>query len=132
MAKAAKVKATEPKSGIVDRKHYQYQRSKSVTKDGTSVRTLNNGDAVARALTGMSRPAINRVLQDLGEMKWVRSSGKLNVGQHRMIAGNKIRAKVRKGVSVSIGGFVVKSLEQKDPTTEQAAEANHAPAKKRK
>lgn len=101
--------------------------------DGRKVRSLNNGDSVSRALFGLDRDGVNKVLRANGMGAWVKTSAKLNHGQHRMVAGNKLRSLVRGGTVAQVGPFFLKTLEQRSPTAEDAFAANvGTPKRKRK
>lgn len=118
-------------SGTVEQTPSRYKRMTATGPSGKKVRSLNNGDAVARALFGMSRKDVNSVLRSNGMGKWAKDSDKMNAGQHRMVAGNKLRHLVRTGNEVVVGPYRIKALDQKHPTAEEALGTN-APAAKRK
>lgn len=117
MAKGSKkkaAKAAETKNGgdVIDRSKYTYETSEIKTADGKKKKVRDNGDRVAEAIRGMDADAVVKALKANGG-KVNDAWSKLNAGMRRMAAGNALRALVRAGTTVEIGGKRVASLGSK-------------------
>lgn len=89
---------------IVNNERYKYNRNG--TKTATGRAAVDNGDALAEALRGMSNPEILQSVLDNGET--VKASWtNLNPGMQRMVASNVLRGVMRRNGSVKIGTKVV-------------------------
>lgn len=102
------------KADVIDRGRYKYDTHLVQTSKGT-VKSTSNGDAVAIGLAGMTRAQMEKVIKANSFGEWLKEDKtmRLNPGQFRMIAGNKLRAKVRRGEPITIGQITVKKLDQK-------------------
>lgn len=118
---------------MIDRSKYEYERTKFVGKDGKVRTSVGKGDAVARAMLGMSEDDLLKCAKanKLSD-KIIGHHGNVNPGQFRMFVGNALRAKVKRGEPVTIGKHTIEKLDQKVDIAEPAAEAKEAPAKAEK
>lgn len=90
--------------------------AREAKKDDKKPRTgLNNGDAIARALSGLKHEDIVKVAKAnrLYDGKYDKHDGKLNNGRFRMLLGNSLRAKVKAKQPVKIKGLVIERLNQR-------------------
>ena len=89
---ATESKATESEALVkVDREKYTESRTASGTK------SLNNGDVVAVALTGVTMEELHQIADDFIEGNdFATRYANLNVGMQRMNIGNRIRGQVTK------------------------------------
>ena len=114
-AKAKKVVKTKSakKNGdggdIIDRDRYKYERHEIKLEGGKNKKVRDNGDRVAEALRGMTPDDVVKAVRDNGgEVK--ENWKNLNPGLRRLAAGNALRAIVRSGKTVEVGGKRVASL----------------------
>lgn len=134
-------------TGIIDRSKYNYERKQYADPEtGKRRSTYSNGDAVANAMLGLSADQLEKVMKDNGleEKLGKHLTGAANPGQFRMLLGNSLRAKVKRGEPVTIGEHTVKKLDQKvkpsvappppkvAPTPPKAKEKAEKPAKAKK
>lgn len=109
---ARKKKAT----ATIDAGAYDYKTTKVRDKDGRVRHSVSNGDAVAKAMLNfvaagkdlMQLVRANKLDQDKFNPKRF-----TNTGMFRMTLGNSLRAMVRAGTAVDIGGTVIKTLNQR-------------------
>lgn len=110
VAKAKSVKKNGNDGGdIIDRGRYQYERHEIKLESGKKKKVRDNGDRIAEALRGLSPDdAVKAVRDNGGEVNdnWKN----LNPGLRRLAAGNALRAIVRSGKTVEVGGKRVASL----------------------
>jgi hypothetical protein len=75
---------------------------------------VNNGDAVALAMMGLSHDQAVEVMTDNGLAdKLSKHLGALNPGHFRMLLGASLRGLIKNGNTVKIGEHKVSSLTQK-------------------
>ncbi len=108
--KATKKAAKAADSGdVINRDKYKYDGYELKTKDGKKKRGRDNGDRIAEATRGLSADDVIKAVKANGgeaNPKW----DSLNEGMKRMAAGNALRAIVRSGKTVEVGGKRVASL----------------------
>ena len=96
---------------VINRDKYNYDRVRFKDSEGKVRHSASNGDAVAKAMLGLTADQIqeairvNGLADKLGSYK--------NAGLLRMAVGNALRALVRKGQSVTVGAHVIKKLDQR-------------------
>lgn len=119
---------------IIDRSKYEYGTVRVADpKTGKVRNSTSNGDSVARALLAIPFDDLMKVAKKNGiEDTIAKHVNNLNPGQVRMITGNALRAKVRKGEEVIIGDVVVKKLDQREPVIKEAPLKAAEPKKKAK
>lgn len=125
---------------MIDRSKYDYAPTTfKDPKTGKTRRSLGNGDAVARAMLGLDKDDLLKVVRANGlAEKLAGKADAVNPGQFRMMVGNALRGLVRKlkdGESIKIGKHEITSLDQtieveepeeKAPETEEEAPAPKA------
>lgn len=107
----------EDNTPMIDRDKYAYNTVRVAGKDGKVRNSTGNGDAVARAMLSVTFDDLPKIIKKNGLPDLKQGS---NPGQFRMIVGNSLRAKVRKGEEVTIGDVVVKKLDQREPVIKEA------------
>lgn len=99
---------------MIDRSKYKYDPiSYTDPKTGKKRRSLGNGDAVARAMLGLSADDLVTVCKANGLDELAAKKDAINPGQFRMMVGNALRGLVRKGTAVNVGDHEITSLSQK-------------------
>ena len=97
---------TQRRNGIVPADYLErYQRYTRVAEDGVKSRSVDNGDAVARAFREMDlEQGYEYVAATIGTSpEALRAQyGHLNVGQQRMNIGNRLRAFLRRQAAAAI------------------------------
>lgn len=125
---------TEPKQ-MIDRAKYDYKATRVADPKTGKVRNrVSNGDAVARAMLGITFEQLPKTAKANGLEELVsKHKDSVNPGQFRMIIGNALRAKVKRGEEVTIGDVLVKKLDQREPVVKDAPKVERAaPAPKAK
>lgn len=108
----------EDNAPMIDRSRYDYSTVRVADpKTGKVRHSTGNGDAVARAMLAITADDLPKLVKKNGLPELKHGS---NPGQFRMIVGNSLRAKVRKGEEVTIGDVVVKKLDQREPVIKEA------------
>lgn len=118
------------KTAAIDMSAYDYATTKVTGKDGKTISSTGNGDAIQRAFLRF-KAAGKDIMQVVRANKLTDKFNPAqydNAGRFRMSVGNTLRAMVRAGETVTIGDTVVKSLDQKVALPELA----DAPASKPK
>lgn len=105
-------KKTVATGSMIDRNKYGYARTKFIGPDGKARYSAGNGDAVAKALLGVTGAKFDKVVRDAGLKDLAAKHSDKNPGQFRMVIGNALRAIIRKGGSVVIGDNTITSLGQ--------------------
>ena len=76
-----------------------------------TVRSRGNGDAIAKAMAGLTPAQVKKAMSSNGLGKKLgHHYGKLNNGRFRMVVGNSLRAMVHNGTPVTINGITVSKL----------------------
>lgn len=108
---------------VINTADRDYKKMKVRNKEGVLLHTVNNGDAVAKAMLlhtskgGTLEEIVNaNKLQD----KWANLKGG-NAGTWRMSLGVMLRAMVKRGEPVKIGSIKVEKLTQKVEVPLEAA-----------
>lgn len=116
-------KTKKTATATIDPSKYDYKTAKTVGKDGKTVKSLGNGDAVQKAmlLFKASGKDISQVIKANGLPQVV--SNYDNLGLLRMSVGNSLRALVKAGTPVTIGSITVSKLSQRVALTEAKAAA---------
>lgn len=96
---------------VVNTKDYKYKAAKFRDVSGRMRYTMDNDDAVARAMRAhvAGGGKINQIVAD-NDLKVKKGS---NAGLFRMSVGMSLRSKVRGGETVKIGRIRVSSLKQR-------------------
>lgn len=118
---------------MIDRTKYKYESIRIIDPDTGKVRNaVSNGDAVARAMLAVKFDDLIKIAKKNGlEDKVAQHLNSVNPGQFRMIVGNALRGKVRKGEPVTIGPHEIKKLDQRVPVEEAPPAAKAAPKAKK-
>lgn len=121
MATAAK--KNENTSTLDALKNYDYERTSIRGKDGKVRHSASNGDALAKAMLiyTASDGDIGKLIKANGLQDKFDPSKWDNLGLLRMGVGNSLRALVRNGTPVVVGGITVKALDQKVVVPESLA-----------
>lgn len=100
---------------VIDTSDRDYKKMKVRATDGKLLHTVNNGDAVAKAMLIYTSKG-----GDIGELAKANGLGEKfaaitggNAGTWRMSLGVMLRAKVKRGEPVKIGSIKVEKLNQK-------------------
>lgn len=95
-------KANTPVTGnVVKRDKYSYKTSDVKTASGKR-KSIDNDDALSKAMRGMDRKAIGKVLSMNGLGDRVEKHVHLNDGMFRMVSGQALRAMIKRGEPVKI------------------------------
>lgn len=102
----------------IDTEKYKYGRTKVRDKAGKVRHSATNGDAVAKAMMGLTVPQVVDVMNANGLQRFAAYATEKNPGQFRMTIGNSLRGMVRKGTAVTIGPHRIEKLDQNIPVSE--------------
>lgn len=93
----------------------EYEKAKFKGADGKTHTTTSNGDALAKAMAGLSVADLNKAVKANGLSEKYPSGveGFGNQGLARMSIGNSLRALVKNGTPVTVGEHTIKKLDQK-------------------
>jgi len=120
----------EKGKSFIDRDKYVYEVTRVRGADGRMKASRTNGDAVARAMLGMSPQQVEEVIAQNGlSDKLGRHIGVRTPGQLRMLAGNALRHMLKQGSSIVIGDNTIKRLDQEVTGATAVPRAPKGPAK---
>lgn len=100
----------------------RYQKDRVLTPEGKVRHSATNGDAVAKAMFGMSRQQMEECAEANGITDRMAKHADTPNGRYRMNLGNILRGLVRNGKEPKIGKHTISSLSQ------EIAVDNYAPA----
>lgn len=110
----------------------RYQRDRVLTEDGKVRHSATNGDAVAKAMFGMSRQRMEECAETNGVADRMAKHAAAPNGRYRMNLGNILRGLVRNGKAPKIGEHTITDLKQDVTVTNYAPPVAPKPAKEPK
>lgn len=116
---------------ILDTEKYKYKRIRVRDKNTGKVRySANNGDAVARAMFGMDKGQMVRVMNENGLTGRLGHHSAKNAGHFRMVLGQALRSIIARGEQIHIAGRRIAALSQQVPLPQGFQEEQITPRTK--